>query len=54
MNANFGLLDPLSVAPPSKKQRKDLLVQRAQTHFALWLDQIGVQQFVAEPYGSAE
>lgn len=54
MNANFGLLDPLSGAPASKKQKKDLLVRRAQADFAAWLDEIGVQQFVGEPYGSAE
>lgn len=37
MNANFGLLDPLP-GRVKKDHRKELLVERAQTDFAAWLE----------------
>jgi methylenetetrahydrofolate--tRNA-(uracil-5-)-methyltransferase len=54
MNANFGLLEPLSAGRLSKHQKRELLVQRAQTDFASWLNEIGIQQVVAESHGSAD
>jgi methylenetetrahydrofolate--tRNA-(uracil-5-)-methyltransferase len=36
MNANFGLLDPLS-GKVKKNRKKELLVERAQADFAVWL-----------------
>ena len=40
MNANFGLLDPLS-GRVKKDRKKELLVERAQTDFAQWLEAVG-------------
>ena len=48
MNANFGLLDPLP-GKIKKDRKKELLVERAQADFAIWLDQAGI---VAEAQGS--
>jgi methylenetetrahydrofolate--tRNA-(uracil-5-)-methyltransferase len=41
MNANFGLLDPLS-GRVKKDRKKELLVERAQADFAAWLEQSGI------------
>jgi methylenetetrahydrofolate--tRNA-(uracil-5-)-methyltransferase len=41
MNANFGLLDPLS-GRVKKDRKKELLVERAQGDFAAWLEQSGI------------
>jgi methylenetetrahydrofolate--tRNA-(uracil-5-)-methyltransferase len=41
MNANFGLLDPLP-GKIKKDRKKDLLVERAQADFAIWMDQMGI------------
>jgi methylenetetrahydrofolate--tRNA-(uracil-5-)-methyltransferase len=42
MNANFGLLEPLSVAGRMAKDRKkQLLVERAQSDFSSWLTEVG-------------
>jgi hypothetical protein len=41
MNANFGLLDPLS-GKLKKDRKKELLVERAQADFRAWLDETGV------------
>jgi methylenetetrahydrofolate--tRNA-(uracil-5-)-methyltransferase len=38
MNANFGLVEPL-VGKVKKDRKKELLVERAQTDFSLWLEQ---------------
>jgi methylenetetrahydrofolate--tRNA-(uracil-5-)-methyltransferase len=38
MNANFGLLDPLP-GRAKKDRKKELLVERAQADFSLWLEQ---------------
>jgi methylenetetrahydrofolate--tRNA-(uracil-5-)-methyltransferase len=43
MNANFGLLDPLP-GRVKKDRKKELLVERAQTDFASWLEGTGIQQ----------
>jgi methylenetetrahydrofolate--tRNA-(uracil-5-)-methyltransferase len=39
MNANFGLLDPLP-GKIKKDRKKELLVERAQADFAVWLEEI--------------
>jgi methylenetetrahydrofolate--tRNA-(uracil-5-)-methyltransferase len=51
MNANFGLLDPLpgKSLPPAqrgvkKDRKKELLVERAQAEFAVWLEEVGIQK----------
>jgi methylenetetrahydrofolate--tRNA-(uracil-5-)-methyltransferase len=51
MNANFGLLEPLpekslprAARGVKKDRKKELLVQRAQTDFARWLEESGIQQ----------
>jgi methylenetetrahydrofolate--tRNA-(uracil-5-)-methyltransferase len=51
MNANFGLLDPLPGKSLPRAQRgvkkdrkKELLVERAQADFAVWLDEAGIQK----------
>jgi methylenetetrahydrofolate--tRNA-(uracil-5-)-methyltransferase len=41
MNANFGLLDPLS-GKVKRDRKKELLVERAQAAFRAWLDETGV------------
>ena len=41
MNANFGLLDPLSVKV-KKDRKKELLVERAQADFTAWMEQTGI------------
>ncbi|HJR15945.1 MAG TPA: methylenetetrahydrofolate--tRNA-(uracil(54)-C(5))-methyltransferase (FADH(2)-oxidizing) TrmFO [Gemmatimonadales bacterium] len=41
MNANFGLLDPLP-ARVKKDRKKELLVERAQADFTIWLEQAGL------------
>jgi methylenetetrahydrofolate--tRNA-(uracil-5-)-methyltransferase len=42
MNANFGLLEPLSVTGRMAKDRKkQLLVERAQSDFSSWLTEVG-------------
>jgi methylenetetrahydrofolate--tRNA-(uracil-5-)-methyltransferase len=42
MNANFGLVEPLSVAGKLPKDRKkELLVERAQSDFSAWLTEAG-------------
>ena len=41
MNANFGLLEPLAGRKITKERKKELLVERAQTEFSLWLEEIG-------------
>jgi methylenetetrahydrofolate--tRNA-(uracil-5-)-methyltransferase len=46
MNANFGLLDPLP-GKVKKDRKKELLVERAQEHFADWLE--GSEIAPAEP-----
>jgi hypothetical protein len=38
MNANFGLVEPL-MGKVKKDRKKELLVERAQTDFSLWLEQ---------------
>ncbi|HZA98289.1 MAG TPA: methylenetetrahydrofolate--tRNA-(uracil(54)-C(5))-methyltransferase (FADH(2)-oxidizing) TrmFO [Gemmatimonadales bacterium] len=43
MNANFGLLDPLP-GKVKKDRKKELLVERAQAEFALWLEEIGIRR----------
>jgi methylenetetrahydrofolate--tRNA-(uracil-5-)-methyltransferase len=40
MNANFGLLDPLP-EKVKKDRKKELLVERAQSDFMAWLEEIG-------------
>jgi methylenetetrahydrofolate--tRNA-(uracil-5-)-methyltransferase len=41
MNANFGLLEPLAVTGRiSKERKKELLVERAQAEFALWVAEV--------------
>jgi methylenetetrahydrofolate--tRNA-(uracil-5-)-methyltransferase len=50
MNANFGLVDPLS-GRVKKDRKKDMLAERAQADFAVWLEEAGIQkekQFAAE------
>jgi methylenetetrahydrofolate--tRNA-(uracil-5-)-methyltransferase len=42
MNANFGLLEPLAGRKITKERKKELLVERAQTEFSLWLEEIGL------------
>ena len=51
MNANFGLLEPLpekslprAARGVKKDRKKELLVERAQTDFARWLEESGIQQ----------
>jgi methylenetetrahydrofolate--tRNA-(uracil-5-)-methyltransferase len=46
MNANFGLLDPLP-GKIKKDRKKELLVERAQSDFAAWLDQSDLVSSVA-------
>jgi methylenetetrahydrofolate--tRNA-(uracil-5-)-methyltransferase len=41
MNANFGLLDPLS-GKIKKDRKKELLVERARVDFAAWLEQSNI------------
>ncbi len=41
MNANFGLVDPLSVRV-KKDRKKELLLERAQADFAAWMEQTGI------------
>jgi methylenetetrahydrofolate--tRNA-(uracil-5-)-methyltransferase len=48
MNANFGLLDPLS-GKVKKDRKKELLVERAQADFGKWMDETGI---AAEAQGS--
>jgi methylenetetrahydrofolate--tRNA-(uracil-5-)-methyltransferase len=48
MNANFGLLDPLS-GKVKKDRKKELLVERAQADFTAWMDDVGI---AAEAQGS--
>jgi methylenetetrahydrofolate--tRNA-(uracil-5-)-methyltransferase len=43
MNANFGLLEPLP-GRVKKERKKELLVERAQADFALWMEESGIQQ----------
>jgi len=43
MNANFGLLDPLP-GKIKKDRKKELLVERAQAEFAVWLEEVGIQK----------
>jgi methylenetetrahydrofolate--tRNA-(uracil-5-)-methyltransferase len=43
MNANFGLLDPLP-GKIKKDRKKELLVERAQAAFAVWLEEVGIQK----------
>jgi methylenetetrahydrofolate--tRNA-(uracil-5-)-methyltransferase len=43
MNANFGLLDPLP-GKLKKDRKKELLVERAQEDFAVWMEETGIQQ----------
>ena len=43
MNANFGLLDPLS-GKLKKDRKRELLVERAQADFAVWLEEAGIQK----------
>jgi folate-dependent tRNA-U54 methylase TrmFO/GidA len=38
MNANFGLVEPL-MGKVKKDRKKELMVERAQTDFSLWLEQ---------------
>lgn len=50
MNANFGLLDPLP-GRVKKDRKKELLVERAQADFGLWLEEIEThkeKQFAAD------
>ena len=41
MNANFGLLDPLP-GRVKKDRKKELLAERAQAHFKVWLEESGI------------
>ena len=41
MNANFGLLEPLP-GKVKKDRKKELLVERAQADFAVWIEQTGM------------
>jgi hypothetical protein len=41
MNANFGLLDPLS-GKIKKDRKKELLVERAQADFTAWLEEADI------------
>ena len=43
MNANFGLLDPLP-GKIKKDRKKELLVERAQAEYAVWLEEFGIQR----------
>jgi methylenetetrahydrofolate--tRNA-(uracil-5-)-methyltransferase len=52
MNANFGLLDPLP-GRVKKDRKKELLVERAQADFGVWLEEAGIQkekQFAADEH----
>jgi methylenetetrahydrofolate--tRNA-(uracil-5-)-methyltransferase len=51
MNANFGLLEPLpgkslprGPRGVKKDRKKELLVERAQADFAVWLEEAGIQR----------
>ncbi|HEX2250013.1 MAG TPA: methylenetetrahydrofolate--tRNA-(uracil(54)-C(5))-methyltransferase (FADH(2)-oxidizing) TrmFO [Gemmatimonadales bacterium] len=46
MNANFGLLDPLP-GKVKKDRKKELLVERAQAEFSVWLEETGIQRRTA-------
>jgi methylenetetrahydrofolate--tRNA-(uracil-5-)-methyltransferase len=46
MNANFGLLDPLP-GRVKKDRKKELLVERAQADFGLWLEETGIRPLKA-------
>jgi methylenetetrahydrofolate--tRNA-(uracil-5-)-methyltransferase len=48
MNANFGLLDPLP-GKIKKDRKKELLVERAQADFAMWLDGVGLTASFQSP-----
>jgi len=52
MNANFGLVDPLP-GRVKKDRKKEILVERAQADFAVWLEEAGIQrekQFAADEH----
>jgi methylenetetrahydrofolate--tRNA-(uracil-5-)-methyltransferase len=43
MNANFGLLEPLP-GRVKKDRKKEMLVERAQADFSVWLEEAGIQK----------
>jgi methylenetetrahydrofolate--tRNA-(uracil-5-)-methyltransferase len=43
MNSNFGLLDPLDAEVRDKHRRRELLSERAQAHFAAWMERHGIR-----------
>jgi methylenetetrahydrofolate--tRNA-(uracil-5-)-methyltransferase len=43
MNANFGLLDPL-LGKIKKDRKKEMLVERGEADFAVWLEEVGIQR----------
>jgi methylenetetrahydrofolate--tRNA-(uracil-5-)-methyltransferase len=43
MNSNFGLLDPLEEQVRDKVKKRALLAERAQAHFAAWMEASGIE-----------
>jgi methylenetetrahydrofolate--tRNA-(uracil-5-)-methyltransferase len=46
MNSNWGLVEPLTERVKDKRTRRELLAERALTHFLTWLDEIGTEPAV--------
>jgi methylenetetrahydrofolate--tRNA-(uracil-5-)-methyltransferase len=44
MNSNFGLLEPLAEHVRDKAARRQALVERAQSDFAGWMEEVGIEQ----------
>jgi hypothetical protein len=42
MNSNWGLVDPLPDKVRDKKKKRELLAERAQRDFLLWMDDVGL------------
>jgi methylenetetrahydrofolate--tRNA-(uracil-5-)-methyltransferase len=47
MNSNWGLIDPLDVAPRDKKLKREMLAERAQQDFLAWMEACGLEPAAA-------
>ena len=47
MNSNWGLVEPLEVAPRDKKLKREMLAERAQHDFLAWMEACGVERATA-------
>ena len=48
MNSNWGLIDPLPKRVKNKREKRDLLAQRAQEDFLAWMGEHGLSARTSE------